>query len=73
MGWRMMLTDEEFRLFRTLIYEESGMFLKEAKKDFLENRLAKRMQATNMTHALLVLPVRHRATRTRNCWCSWTA
>ncbi len=44
-----MLTEEEFRLFRTLIYDESGMFLKETKKDFLENRLAKRMQATNMT------------------------
>ena len=44
-----MLTEEEFRLFRTLIYDESGMFLKETKKDFLEDRLAKRMQATNMT------------------------
>ncbi len=46
-----MLTDEEFRLFRTLIYEESGMFLKETKKGFLENRLSKRMQATNMSTA----------------------
>ncbi len=44
-----MLTDEEFRLFRGLIYEESGMYLAEAKKDFLENRLMKRMRATNMT------------------------
>jgi chemotaxis protein methyltransferase CheR len=44
-----MITDEEFRLFRSLIYEESGMFLKDGKRDFLENRLAKRMQATNMT------------------------
>jgi len=44
-----MLTDEEFRLFKGLIYEESGMFLAEAKKDFLENRLVKRMKATNMT------------------------
>jgi chemotaxis protein methyltransferase CheR len=43
-----MLTDEEFRLFKSLIYEESGMFLAEAKKDFLENRLVKRMKATNM-------------------------
>lgn len=42
-----MLTEEEFRLFRTLIYDESGMFLKEGKKDFLESRLVKRMQATN--------------------------
>ena len=43
-----MLTDEEFRLFKGLVYEESGMFLAEAKKDFLENRLLKRMRATNM-------------------------
>jgi chemotaxis protein methyltransferase CheR len=46
-----MLTEEEFRLFRTLIYDESGMFLKESKKDFLENKLAKRMQATNIPTA----------------------
>jgi len=44
-----MLTGEEFKLFKNLIYEESGMFLAEAKKDFLENRLVKRMKATNMT------------------------
>lgn len=41
-----MLTDEEFRLFRNMIYDESGMYLKEAKKDFLEHRVQKRMQAT---------------------------
>jgi chemotaxis protein methyltransferase CheR len=41
-----MLTDEEFRLFRNLIYEESGMYFKESRKDFLESRLMKRMQAT---------------------------
>ena len=40
-----MLTDEEFRLFRNLIYNESGMYLKENKKDFLEHRLSKRMTA----------------------------
>jgi chemotaxis protein methyltransferase CheR len=44
-----MLTDEEFRLFRSLIHQESGMFLKDGKKDFLENKLAKRMKATNIT------------------------
>jgi chemotaxis protein methyltransferase CheR len=44
-----MLTDEEFRLFRNLIYEESGIYLKETRKDFLENRLIKRMTATGMT------------------------
>jgi len=41
-----MLTDEEFRLFRNLIYEESGIYLKENRKDFLENRLVKRMAET---------------------------
>jgi len=43
-----MLTDEEFRLFRNLIYEESGIYLKEQRKDFLEHRLVKRMQATGI-------------------------
>lgn len=42
----MPVTDEEFRLFRDLIYRESGIYLKEARKDFLENRLLKRMDAT---------------------------
>jgi chemotaxis protein methyltransferase CheR len=44
-----MLTNEEFRLFKKLIYEESGMFLADAKKDYLENRLARRMKAVNLT------------------------
>jgi chemotaxis protein methyltransferase CheR len=39
----MKLTDEEFRLFRNLVYEEAGICLKEARKDFLANRLQKRM------------------------------
>lgn len=43
-----MLTDEEFRLFSNLVYEGSGIYLKEARKDFLENRLAKRMAATGI-------------------------
>lgn len=45
----MNLTVEEFRLFRNLIYEESGMYLKESRKDFLENRVARRMTETKMT------------------------
>jgi chemotaxis protein methyltransferase CheR len=44
-----MLTDEEFRLFRNLVCEESGIVLAETKKDYLENRLLKRMRATNLT------------------------
>ena len=30
-----MFSDEEFRLFRNMIYEESGMFLKDNKKWWL--------------------------------------
>jgi chemotaxis protein methyltransferase CheR len=42
-----MLTDEEFRLFRNLIYKESGISLKDNRREFLENRLAVRMKATD--------------------------
>lgn len=41
-----MLTNDEFLLFRNLIYEESGIYLKEDRKDYLENRLLKRMTET---------------------------
>ncbi len=41
-----MLTEEEFRLFRNLIYQESGIYFRETKKDFLENRVVKRMSET---------------------------
>ena len=41
-----MLTEEEFRLFRNFIYQESGIYFKETKKDFLENRVVKRMNET---------------------------
>jgi len=44
-----MLTNEEFRLFRNLIYEESGIYLKETRKDFLEHRLARRLEATGIS------------------------
>lgn len=44
-----MLTDEEFRLFTSLVYEEAGIYLRETKKGFLENRLMKRMGATGMS------------------------
>ncbi|MBI4688652.1 MAG: protein-glutamate O-methyltransferase CheR [Nitrospirae bacterium] len=44
-----MLTDEEFRLFRNLIYEEAGIYLKDTRKEFLENRLALRLKATGMS------------------------
>jgi chemotaxis protein methyltransferase CheR len=43
----MILTDDEFRLFSELIYNESGITLKEAKRDFLQARLQKRIQASH--------------------------
>lgn len=43
-----MLTDEEFRLFRNLIYDESGIYMKDTRKDFVENRVAKRIKATGL-------------------------
>ena len=41
-----MLTAEEFSLFRNLIYQESGMYFADTKKEFLEYRIMKRMKAT---------------------------
>ncbi len=38
------LTEEEFKKFSQLIYEESGIFLKETKLTLLSNRLRKRLQ-----------------------------
>lgn len=42
-----MLTSEEFALFRNLIYKESGIYLQEGKREFLEYRLRKRMKVTS--------------------------
>ena len=44
-----MITDEEFRLFRNLVYDEAGIYLKETRKDFLESRLLKRMGVTGIS------------------------
>jgi chemotaxis protein methyltransferase CheR len=38
------LTDEEFSLFRDLIYEKAGIHFNESKKYLLENRLASRLR-----------------------------
>ena len=43
------LTEEEFRLFSKIIYEESGIFMKDSKVTLLSNRLRKRLQAHNMS------------------------
>ncbi len=42
------MTNEEFLLFRNLIYKECGMYFKESKKDFIEKRLIRRLKAKNI-------------------------
>jgi chemotaxis protein methyltransferase CheR len=44
----MILTDDEFRLFSHLIYNESGITIKDTKRDFLQARLQKRLQANSL-------------------------
>ncbi len=44
----MILTDDEFKLFSQLIYDESGISIKEAKREFLQVRLQKRLQANQL-------------------------
>lgn len=41
----MTLTDDEFKLFAQLIYDESGIAIKETKREYLQSRLQKRLQA----------------------------
>lgn len=45
----MILTDDEFRLFSQLIYDESGISLREAKRDFLQARLQKRAAVNQLS------------------------
>lgn len=45
----MILTDDEFKLFSTLIYNESGIAIKHAKKDYLQAKLLKRLQVHQLT------------------------
>lgn len=42
------MTNEEFLLFRGLIYNESGMYFKDVKKEFVESRIRKRLKANNI-------------------------
>jgi chemotaxis protein methyltransferase CheR len=42
------MTNEEFLLFRGLIYNESGMYFKDTKKEFVESRIRKRLKANNI-------------------------
>ena len=66
----VMLTDEEFSLFRNLIYQESGMYFAESKKEFLEYRIASGCRRRD-GDPLLVLPVRRRAPRAGASRRSW--
>jgi chemotaxis protein methyltransferase CheR len=43
------LTEDEFYKFAKLIYDESGIFLKESKITLLSNRLRKRLRALNLS------------------------
>jgi len=42
------LNDATFRLLRDLVYEKCGIYVPDTKKYFIENRLAKRVQETNL-------------------------
>ncbi len=61
------LTEDEFNKFAVLIYEESGIFLKETKITLLSNRLRKRLVALNISEfsdyyeLLHSLPLREKA------------
>lgn len=44
----MVLTDDEFRLFSSLIYNESGIAIKEGKREYLQVRLQKRLQLNRL-------------------------
>ena len=42
------MTNEEYLLFRSLIYNESGMYFKDTKKEFVESKIIKRLKANNI-------------------------
>ena len=44
----MILTDDEFRLFSHLIYNESGITIKDTKREFLQARIQKRLQVNRL-------------------------
>ena len=45
---QVKMSDEEFRLLRSFIYEETGIYFQDTKKYLLEGRLGKRVQALNL-------------------------
>ena len=45
---QVKMTDEEFRLLRSFIYEQTGIYFQDSKKYLLEGRLGKRLQVLNL-------------------------
>jgi len=45
----MALSDDEFKLFSHLVYNESGILIREEKKEYLQVRLQKRLQANQLS------------------------
>jgi len=45
---QIKMSDEEFRLLRAYIYEQTGIYFQDSKKYLLEGRLGKRLQALNI-------------------------
>ncbi len=43
------ISEDEYHLLRDLVYAESGIWLKDEKKNFLMNRAARRMRETNIS------------------------
>ncbi len=43
-----VMTPDEFKLFRDLIYTECGIFFREEKRDFLKSRIEKRLKTLKM-------------------------
>lgn len=48
MDAQTVMSDDEFLLLRNLVYEVSGLWLKEEKKNFMAHRAIKRMKARNI-------------------------
>ena len=48
MNYSEVMTFDEFKLFRDLIYKECGIFFKEGKRDFLKIRIERRLKTLNI-------------------------
>src|SRR5260370_11632825 len=43
-GIQVQITDAEYKLLQTLVYEECGMYFDECRADFLQDRLQRRLK-----------------------------